>query len=242
MKKSHWISFFTLFLCCGILFCSLFEHVEQGLLSFSVAAQEPQQPVIVLDAGHGGEDGGATGVNGALEKELNLSLSAMLADLLRTAGYTVVQTRTQDRLLCEADTPKGHRKQTDLENRLKMAQKYPNACLVSIHMNTFPLPECQGAQVWYSQNDARSQALAEEIQENIRIYLQPDNHRRIKAATSSIYLLRHAEIPAVLVECGFLSSASESALLADATYRQKLAFCIFRAICQNLESNACFNA
>ena len=241
-KKTHFVGFFALFLCCGILFSALLRTAEHGILTLLVTAEEPAQPVIILDAGHGGEDGGATGKNGVLEKDLNLLLTSALADLFRMAGYTVVETRTQDRLLCEADTPKGHRKQTDLEKRLEYAQKYPNACFISIHMNTFPLPECQGTQVWYSQNDARSCALAEEIQECVRAFVQPENHRRIKAATSSIYLLRHAKIPAVLVECGFLSSPSECALLCEEAYRQKLALCIFRGICVNLESNPCESA
>ena len=111
MKKSHWISFFALFLCCGMLFSSFFDGLEERFLSLAASNGEKTSPVILIDAGHGGEDGGATGQNGVPEKDLNLSVSMMLADLLRGAGYTVVQTRTEDRLLYDAGTKKGHKKQ-----------------------------------------------------------------------------------------------------------------------------------
>ncbi len=236
MKKSHWISFFSLFLCCGLLFSSVFYGIERRLLAYPTSIEEKSAPVIIIDAGHGGEDGGATGTNGILEKELNLALSGMLADLLCGAGYTVVQTRTEDRLLYEPGTKKGHKKQGDLENRVKYTEKYPNSILVSIHMNTFPTPNCAGTQVWYSQNDERSAELAKQIQENIKAHLQPANNRKIKATTSSIYLLRHAKTPAVLVECGFLSTPAECERLCDSTYQKKLALVLFDAICENLRA------
>ena len=236
MKKTRWVSFFTLFLCCGLLFSSFFYSLERKLFTLSASGEEKDTPVILIDAGHGGEDGGATGTNGALEKDLNLALANSLADLLRGAGYTVVQTRTEDKLLYDAGTKKGHKKQGDLENRVKYTEKYPNSILVSIHMNTFPLPSCEGTQVWYSQNDERSSVLAKQIQESVRAYLQPDNNRKIKAATSSIYLLRHAKSPAVLVECGFLSTPAECERLCDPVYQKKLALTLFDAICENLDA------
>ncbi len=234
MKTSHWISFFALFVCCGLLFSSLFYRLEHPELAS--ASTDCNSPVILIDAGHGGEDGGATGVNGALEKDLNLAVAGMLADLLRGAGYSVVQTRTEDRLLYDAGTPKGHKKQGDLENRVKYTEKYPNSVLISIHMNTFPLETCEGVQVWYSQNDERSAILAKQIQDSVKEHLQPSNNRKIKAATSSIYLLRHARTPAVLVECGFLSTPSECERLCSTVYQQKLALTLFDAICENLSA------
>jgi len=237
VKTSHWINFFALFLCCGMLFSGFFYHLEhkQALLAATIGKNDV--PVIILDAGHGGEDGGATGTNGVLEKDLNLTLSGMLADLLRGAGYTVVQTRTEDRLLYPAGTQKGHKKQGDLEARVKYTERYPNSILVSIHMNTFPLESCEGVQVWYSQNEARSAILAKQIQDGVKTHLQPQNNRKIKAATSSIYLLRHAKSPAVLVECGFLSTPAECEQLCDPVYQQKLALVLFDAICENMSAH-----
>ncbi len=236
MKKSRWMGFFVLFLCCGLLFSSFFYELERRAFTLAASGEEKDAPVILIDAGHGGEDGGATGTTGVPEKDLNLALSNSLADLLRGAGYTVVQTRTEDRLLYDAGTKKGHKKQGDLENRVKYTEKYPNSILVSIHMNTFPLPSCEGTQVWYSQNDERSAVLAKQIQESVRAHLQPDNNRKIKAATSSIYLLRHAKTPAVLVECGFLSTPAECERLCDPVYQKKLALALFDAICENLDA------
>lgn len=234
MKTSHWICFFALFLCCGVLFSSLFYRFEPYASSAVGSIEESRFPVIIIDAGHGGEDGGATGTNGVLEKDLNLTLSAILADLLRGAGYAVVQTRTEDKLLYGANTKKGHKKQSDLENRVKYTEQYPNSILVSIHMNTFPTQNCEGVQVWYSQNNERSAVLAKQIQDNVKEHLQPNNNRRIKAATSSIYLLRHAKTPAVLVECGFLSTPWECERLCDTAYQRSLALVLFDAICENL--------
>lgn len=236
MKNSHWMGFFALFLCCALLFSSVFYGAEQMLSSRIVSNEAQNAPVILIDAGHGGEDGGAVGVNGVLEKDLNLVVSGMLFDLLRVAGYTVVQTRTEDQLLYDAGTKKGHKKQGDLENRVKYTQKYPNSILVSIHMNTFPTPNCEGVQVWYSQNDASSEILAKQIQENVKLHLQPENNRRVKAATSGIYLLRHTMTPAVLVECGFLSTPAECERLCDKDYQKKLALVLFDAICENLDA------
>ena len=229
MKTSHWISFFALFVCCGLLFSSFLYGWDRRQAPLAANTAEKAAPVIIIDAGHGGEDGGATGTNGVLEKDLNLTLSAILA---------VVQTRTEDKLLYGANTKKGHKKQSDLENRVKYTEQYPNSILVSIHMNTFPTQNCEGVQVWYSQNNEHSAVLAKQIQDNVKEHLQPNNNRRIKAATSSIYLLRHAKTPAVLVECGFLSTPWECEQLCDTAYQRSLALVLFDAICENLTASS----
>ncbi len=233
MKKGmHYISFLALFLCVSLLLAAICERGTRALRIADAATDT--QPVIILDAGHGGEDGGATGTNGVLEKDLNLSITRTLADLLRTAGYTVIETRTEDRLLCAEGTPKGHRKQGDLENRLRFTEEHPNSVLISLHMNTFPNDSCRGAQVWYSQNDDRSLSWAQALQTKIRDELQPTNHRKVKAATSSIYLLRHAKTPAILIECGFLSTPDECEALTSDAYKKALALVIFSAICDKM--------
>ncbi len=229
----------ALFLCCALLLGAGFDAMQSGLLHQAVSQSESEVPVIILDAGHGGEDGGAVGVNGVLEKELNLSLTQTLADLLRAAGYTVIQTRTTDTLLYSPGTQKGHKKQSDLKNRLAFTDAYPNSILVSIHMNTFPNGSCRGTQVWYSQNDEQSAELAASVQSKVKALLQPQNNRKIKAATSSIYLLRHAKVPSVLIECGFLTTPSECERLCDDTYRKMLALAIFEALCEKMPLGTC---
>lgn len=227
-------SLFALFLCVSLLFTGAFRSLSAVS---SPAADAAPSRVIVLDAGHGGEDGGAAGVNGALEKDLNLALTRTLADLLRVAGYTVVETRTADVMLYPAGTRAGHKKQGDLAARLAFGKTYPDCVFISIHMNTYPTPNCTGTQVWYSRNDPASAELAGAIQQSVKALLQPQNERKTKAAGSNIYILHRAVVPAVLVECGFLSTPSECAALSDAAYRAELALAIFAGVCENLKAD-----
>ncbi|MBO5355278.1 MAG: N-acetylmuramoyl-L-alanine amidase [Clostridia bacterium] len=230
-QKTLFISFGAVFLTVALLCSVLFQTIEGYFLSAAPTSTEAvRSPVIILDAGHGGEDGGATGTNGVLEKDLNLSMTRGLAALLRLAGYTVVETRTEDKLLYPAGTQKGHKKQGDLSNRLAFTEQYPNSLFVSIHMNTFPTPSCEGVQVWYSQNHEASKEFATAVQSEVTARLQPSNHRKIKAATSNIYILRHAKTPAILIECGFLSTPAECERLCDPLYRQELTLALFAAI------------
>ena len=225
------LSFGALFLATVLLLSSLLGAAENAFLNALAAdADMTEVPVIILDAGHGGEDGGATGTNGVLEKDLNLSLTRSLAALLRLCGYTVVETRTEDKLLYTEGTQKGHKKQSDLENRVAFAEKYPNSVFISIHMNTFPTQSCEGVQVWYSQNDEQSKILAQTLQQEVSMRLQPSNRRKIKAATSNIYILRHATTPAILVECGFLSTPSECERLCSPLYQKQLALTFCAAV------------
>ena len=239
-QKLRFISFGAAFLATLLLFSSIFRAIEPYPLLISDVSKEAEQSetVIVLDAGHGGEDGGATGTNGVLEKDLNLQIARDLAALLRLAGYEVVETRTEDQLLCEPETKKGHRKQRDLENRLAVTAQYENCILVSIHMNTFPNQSCEGTQVWYSQSNEASAELARAVQERVKAVLQPQNHRKIKAATSGIYLLRHAEIPAILVECGFLSTPAECERLCDPAYQSALVTVLFSSISEKVTAQS----
>ncbi len=241
-QRAHFLAFGAIFLCSlllGPLFTQTVIATQEVIAADTVVNSAP---VIILDAGHGGEDGGASGTNGVTEKDLNLSLTRTLADLMRGAGYTVVETRTEDKLLYDEGTKKGHKKQGDLENRLAFTETYPNSVFISIHMNTFPTADCRGLQVWYSQNDTESLAWAKSIQEKVQRVLQGDNHRKVKAATSSIYLLRHAKTPAILVECGFLSTPDECKLLCSEDYRKALALTLFAAICEKMEADSCETA
>lgn len=232
-QKTLFISFGAVFLAVTLVCSMLFRTIESSFLLEAPANTEvAQSPVIILDAGHGGEDGGATGTNGVVEKDLNLSMTRGLAALLRLAGYTVVETRTEDKLLYPVGTQKGHKKQGDLTGRLAFTKQYPNSLFISIHMNTFPTPSCEGIQVWYSQNHEASKELASAVQTEVKARLQPSNHRKIKAATSNIYILRHAKTPAILIECGFLSTPAECERLCDPLYRQELMLALFAAISQ----------
>ncbi len=180
------------------------------------------RPTVILDAGHGGEDGGAVSPSGAAEKSLNLSIALTLGDMLSACGVDVIYTRTDDNGLYDGAVP-GHRKMTDLKNRLAVREAHPEAIFLSIHMNTFSDPRYDGMQVFYSVNDPTSEMLAEHLRGANRTYLQPDNHRACKPANSSIYLLDRARGTSVLAECGFLSNPEEAARLMTAEYREQIA-------------------
>lgn len=200
-------------------------------LTFADTPTDAPPITVVLDAGHGGEDGGAIGVNGVLEKDLNLSVASTVCDMLVSAGAEVVMTRTDDRLLyTEEQNVKGHRKEFDLRNRLELSEGYENGLLVSIHMNTFPQESCRGLQVYYSPNESSSRSLAAYVQESARLQLADSNTRKIKKAGSSIYLLHRSQNPAVMIECGFLSNTEECEKLSDEDYRRRLSFAIFCGI------------
>ena len=228
------------------LFFSLFFAVCSG--AFLLAAQKIHytaentaanaadvRPVIVIDAGHGGEDGGASGADGTLEKDLNLTVAKGVAQILTAAGYDVRLTRTDDRLLYDLygdlTDYTGHKKTYDLKNRLRFANEAEAALLVSIHMNKFPEAKYSGLQVYYSDS---GKAAADLVQTYAKRYLQPQNERETKRAGSSIYLLSRAEMPAIMIECGFLSNPEELSALTSPDYQKKLALTIAAAIAESV--------
>lgn len=189
---------------------------------------EPQPPHIVIDAGHGGEDGGAVAPDGTAEKTLNLTIARTLADLLRVMGFSVTETRTEDVMLHSEGSTLRERKVSDMKHRLAV---YETADLaVSIHQNKFPQSQYDGTQVFYSKNDPDSATIAEQIRRSVVSLLQPNNTRPLKAADSNIFLLSRTTRPAVLVECGFLSNPQELQRLQDPAYQRKLALVIFGGI------------
>lgn len=207
----------------GAEFLGALPVLESGAISAQCTR------VIVIDAGHGGEDGGACAEDGTMEKDLNLAVATATAQLLRAAGFDVRMTREDDRLLYdlygEQTDYSGKKKTYDLKNRLRFTKENGAALFVSIHMNQFPSENVRGLQVYYAASD-KSRTVAEAIQNHARTYLQPTNTRLPKKTTSAIYLLHRMEIPAVLVECGFLSNAGELEKLKDPQYRQALALTI----------------
>lgn len=220
------------------LFGFLSGHPLTRLLS-PVSATPDGTYTVILDAGHGGEDGGAVGqLDGreVYEKDINLSITLLLRDLLEADGVNVVLTREEDVLLYDRNTDyEGRKKALDLAARLAIGERTDNALFVSIHMNAFPQSQYRGLQVYHSPNNAQSQLLAQSIQSRVSEQLQPDNHRRIKRAGSEIYLLYHLDCPAVLVECGFLSNPDECRALSDRSYQKQLAFLLFTSIRESME-------
>jgi len=196
-------------------------------------------PTVIIDAGHGGMDGGcvsdgikgtgagdvSTGVGRILEKDCNLQIARVLEALFRVSGYNVVMTRSSDVML-DGEGLAGSAKMRDLRARLDIAREHPDALFISVHCNKFPSSDCKGLQVYYSKNHEYSSEAARAVQESAVSLLQPDNKRLPKAADSSIFLLHRATQPAILIECGFLSNPSEAELLSDSDYQKKLALAI----------------
>lgn len=187
--------------------------------------------IIIIDAGHGGFDGGAVAFDGTVEKDINLNISNTLAEFLTFSGYDVIMTRSSDVSTEDNKNEKiVSRKKSDLKNRLELMNNYPDAIFVSIHLNKFTTSSAKGSQVFYSPKAEKSDKLGNKIQSAIIKLLQPENTRVNKQATSSTYLLYNATVPAVIVECGFLSNKNELELLKNEEYQNKMAFCIFCGI------------
>lgn len=193
-------------------------------------------PVVIIDAGHGGFDGGAVAKDGTVEKHINLMIASKLQKMLEFNGYKVIMTRTEDTSTENIDGSIGARKKSDLKNRLKLMTENPDAVYISIHLNKFTTSAANGAQVFYTPNFKEAARLGECIQSSIAGQLQPENTRVIKQGTSSTYILHNAKIPAVIVECGFLSNASELERLKDDKYRSKMSFAIFCGITDFFEN------
>ena len=202
----------------------------------SAMAKPITQKTIIVDAGHGGDDGGAVGINGTVEKDINLDIALKLEKILKFYGFKVIMTRTEDVMTCDDGLDSMRkRKVSDIHNRFELMQKNPDALFVSIHQNKFEDSAQHGTQVFYSGNNEESKVLAQAIQDSIVSSLQKDNSRVVKKSGSGIYLLYHAKNPAVLVECGFLSNAGEAAMLSRAEYRQALALVISSSLLDYLD-------
>lgn len=194
-------------------------------------------PVIIIDAGHGGEDGGAVGIDGTAEKDLNLSISLKLNEILSAMGYQTRMVRTTDTSIhnADADTVR-ERKVSDIHNRAAIMNEYENCIYVSIHQNKYSGSSIWGAQTFYSPNNEESKKLAQLIQASIANNVQPDNKRVIKQSGTNIYVLYNATKPAVMVECGFVSNANELEQLKDDEYQNRMAFAISNGIINYLFS------
>lgn len=183
-------------------------------------------PVIIIDAGHGGEDGGAVAPDGTLEKNINLEIALKLNDILSIFGYqTYLIRKTDTSIHTEGETVKA-RKTSDIHNRLNTMTIYDNCLYISIHQNKYESSNIWGAQTFYSPNDEDSKALAQFIQTTIASQLQKENKRVIKKSGTNIYVLYNATKPAVMVECGFVSNQNELSQLKNSEYQGNMALSI----------------
>lgn len=185
---------------------------------------------ILIDAGHGGFDGGAT-VNGVSEKDINLSVALKLKDLIKENGWKVEMTRDSDTSTEDKERKDGtSAKTSDLKRRREMIKEKGADLFISIHMNKFPQEKYWGAQVFYASSPPESRILGECIQKALPRLLEDGNERVAKQGDSGIYILKSAEVPSVIVECGFLSNPQEVIKLQDDEHQNKLALAIYEGI------------
>lgn len=178
---------------------------------------------LVIDAGHGGIDAGTIGVDNANEKDINLSIALMLYDFAMVSGISSFLVRDGDYLVYSDNDDKSR---SDLYNRMDYINSIENSSLISIHQNHFQ-DSCEwGMQIWYSPNDDKSKIMADNILEITKSNLQSDNTRLNKKSDSSYYLLYKAQVPSIMVECGFMSNSDENKKLQDNKYQKQLAYSI----------------
>jgi N-acetylmuramoyl-L-alanine amidase len=184
--------------------------------------------VVIIDAGHGYPDGGASGSSGVLEKDINLAIAQKLQLLVEQSGGIVILTRADDNSIHDADKNTiREKKNSDLKNRKNIMDESQADVFISIHLNKFEQSKYYGAQTFYAKNNEQSKVLAETIQKELIETIDNGNTRKAKPAPDDVYLLRNATIPSVIVECGFLSNPQEEQLLQTDKYQKKLAWSIY---------------
>lgn len=220
-------------LLAGALFLCAFPLLRTPEAA-EAAAFPPETPVtVILDAGHGGEDGGASTADGVLESGINLEIALRLRDLFAFVGIDTQMIRDTDTAVYSGDCRTiSQKKVSDLKNRAAMVNAVENGLLVSIHQNYFEQTKYCGAQVFFAKTDG-SKALAERIQQSLRENVDAANHRQCKPS-QSVYLMEHIECTGVLIECGFLSNYEEAKRLQTDAYQKKLSAAICGAITEYL--------
>jgi len=198
------------------------SHIENGRV----------KKLVIVDAGHGGNDPGKIGVDDSLEKDINLVIARKVKSYLEQQDIEVIMTRDEDKGLYEEHT--SNKKAQDLKNRCNLINDIKPDCVVSIHQNSYHEEYVNGAQVFYYRASMEGKALAEEIQTKMVSYLDPENHRKAKA-NDSYYLLKKTAAPIVIVECGFLSNWEEAKKLQMESYQSQAAWAVAMGIMQYLE-------
>ena len=200
IRGRWWVMFLAAAVLGGVVWClNLYGHHRETVNLTKAGSKE----VIVIDPGHGGDDPGKVGVGGSLEKDVNLAIAKKLARYMQKSGYTVYMTREGDDML----TKEGIRskKMQDLTARAEKIKEWDPALVISIHQNSYPREDIQGAQVFYYKESEEGKKLAETIQDLLRSGLDPGN-KRVAKSDMSYFMLKESKQPIVIVECGFLSN------------------------------------
>lgn len=222
-----------LFLCLCIMGAATWMG-RSKVLSVMTASPEGER-VLILDAGHGGEDGGASSASGSKESDINLSIVLKTEALMGFLGVRTELTRSEDRSMhSEGASTIREKKVSDLKNRVALVESFPAAMLISVHQNHFTDSRYSGSQVFYNGGDI-SRQWGEGAQEMLRQVLDSDNNRNAKPMPDGIYLFEHISCPSILVECGFLSNGEEASLLLTDTYQRKISLALAGAYLQEIQ-------
>lgn len=209
---------------CNLLVIGFFLSITfWGNMAITVISEKiplERSHTIIIDAGHGGEDGGATSCSGKPESSFNLEIALKLNDLMHLLGYNTRMIRTTDRSVYTQGDTIASKKVSDLKARVKIVNDTENAILLSIHQNTFPESKYSGAQIFYAP-EGESKELAEQMQRIFAETLNPRSNRKSKKA-DGIYLMQHIDCTGILVECGFLSNPEEEAKLRTEDYQRQI--------------------
>lgn len=233
LNKKKLIISFTLFLIYLILVVFTFLNIDNYA---KTNAPNNNVPTIIIDPGHGGDDGGAFADN-TIEKDLNLSISKKLYKLLISSGFNVKMTRRCDEMINTEGKTLRERKVSDMKKRLSIYNSNINNIVISIHQNKFSIEKYNGTQVFYSKNNKKSKNLADSIKNSVKALMQPYNEREVKPADKDIYLLYNSKAPSVIVECGFISNTEEVIKLKSEKYQSELTFAIFSGLLEYYNEN-----
>lgn len=235
MKRSNWIGMLPFYLLAAIICISAAVWGSESVTTAVQTGTITRQQTVVIDAGHGGIDGGATSCTGILESAVNLQIATRLNDLLRLLGFDTVMIRTTDTSVYTEGSTIASQKVSDLKERVRICNDTHNAILISIHQNTFSDSRYSGAQVFYA-NTEGSRQLAEKLQAGFCAAVNPGSNRKSKKA-STVYLLENIQCTGVLIECGFLSNPEEEAKLRESSYQEKLCCVIASSLSEFLKTN-----
>ena len=218
---------FLLIAVCINLSCKIDNYLVKTVGINNIQTRK----TVIIDPGHGGIDVGAVGIDGSLEKNINLSISLDLYDFLMVSGINAVLTRDGDYEVYRAGE---QRTKSDLYNRMDYINSVPDSILISIHQNHFENEAEWGTQIWYSPNDEKSPTIADKILNSVKKNIQPENKRINKKSDDSYYILYKAQKPSVMVECGFVSNENENKRLQDKEYQRDIAYSILAGICEEV--------
>lgn len=223
---------FIILICSVLTFTAVFKicySVDNKI--FEVMKTVNSAPTVVIDAGHGGIDVGTVGIDGSLEKEINLSIALNLYDFLTVSGIKCALTREGDNeFYLNGET----RSRSDLYNRMDYINSFDNAILISIHQNHFENENEHGTQIWYSANTQESKVIADKVLNSVKINLQTDNQRENKESDNSYYLLYKAVVPSIMIECGFVSNKEENDKLQNASYQKQFAYSVLYGVSEEV--------